>query len=140
MITKQTASLLYGHSFQLQDKEGLRWDITRVNKYCFDIEGSTGLGFSSVGLDKIGTDYKVRCRNYDQLTKPMENGEVPMEELFIMYGGGSTIESKKYWQNDFEDNIRYSRFDSLSFQLTSNLMSWHFKPSALTDEMCVWID
>ena len=60
------------------------------------------------------------------LIEPLEDGTVPIDEFFILYGGGVSDSAKKYWKKDFVDNILYSPIEAISFGVVEKLLEWHF--------------
>ncbi len=61
------------------------------------------------------------------LIKPiLPDGKIPIDELFIMYGGGVSPKGKKSWKTSMYENVLYSPADTLSHGLIKHLHEWHF--------------
>lgn len=77
--------------------------------------------------DVIECEYYTPCLlPLSSLTEPLEDGTVPIDEFFILYGGGVSDSAKKYWKKDFVDNILYSPIEAISFCVVEKLLEWHF--------------
>lgn len=154
-ISKQTAALLYGHSYQLQNLQQETFDIFSVDGckfYTYSNMDNTPVEFD---INALGELYFIRCRPLSSLTKPMENGEVPIFKMFNQeYKGTSHVEDVRemYFTEGgrFITASHYGTAAETSFNVLfpecnnnwkiSFVHDLHFKPSALTNEMCVWID
>ena len=87
-ITKQQAATLYGNSYLLQDKQGIKYILKGLIDDMLVVVLVQPNGFesphrSSINIDKIGVDYHVLARPLD-LTKPITHkGEtfLPIVEL-----------------------------------------------------------
>lgn len=64
----------------------------------------------------------------------MEDGTVPIDEFFLIYGGEVCDAAKNYWKTNFAENIIYSSIESLNFGVVSKLIEWHFDVFGLIDK------
>jgi hypothetical protein len=73
--------------------------------------------------------FKPILRPLPDLTKEIEiNGQkfFPINEYFLLFGGGVNAASVINWKNSFVDNILYTPYVSLSYGILEKLFEWHF--------------
>lgn len=105
MITRELAGQLYGNAYRLVDNDGKVWVVNSVI-------GSSDLAIWSnteqaiCPFSKIGIDYFILARPYEQLTKEIEPGVVPLVEAAKI--------SKSYVDWTFK-NERVVSYDGYSF-------------------------
>jgi len=95
MITKQQAATLYAYDYKLQDKEGKKWGIVGVLEGIILLYGSKVNDDKYISFDQIGTDYKILCRPFSDLTKEIKGIGVPIVEL-AKINRGENIEINDY--------------------------------------------
>lgn len=113
-LTLPQASMLYGNGYQLWDRQRNVWNISSV---------STGFSFIKkepddyhmmiirqnekgaitqdiLNYDEIGTDYKIIVRKNDAITKPLEDGTIPIVECAKIADLDFTMEGLKFRSKD----------------------------------------
>lgn len=149
-IDRKTAALLWANEYKLVDREGLEYLIEGVYTHFLCLWSSDHIEHADIKFEQIGTDYFVLCRNYDQLTKEIEPGVVPVDLLIEKYNSttGSEIVDLDYHENESSPNEQFTIYgvDSDDYEVAmphfiyDAFFDFHFKPSSLPDEACKFIE
>jgi len=139
-LTKKQIHLLAAYEFKL-------WDSVNKEKFEIKLVGNVYSEISNlmttkiIESHKIGTRYKILSRPLSSLTEPMENGEVPIQELCkISLGGKGKLRKSgsvlfNGWIFEF-DGENFSCYENIPWgdcnttynqqQLFDKLWSMHF--------------
>lgn len=151
-LTLPQASMLYGNGYQLIDKYNNSYDIVSLYK---TNAGSRMLQICNDNLilgikyNKIGRDYKIIVRKNDAITKPLEDGTIPILECAKIYDNTCLWklehENAKsgtdifYADNNLDfycENYGHPARYTDSYKIYKYLESKHFQLD-LPDEICV---
>lgn len=155
-IDRKTAALLYAHQFQIYDiNSGEAYTINGVFDNEFVATDKEGSHFY-MPFNNFIKNYLILCRPYDQLTKEIELGVVPLVELAFQAGLGT--DWKPFTAHNFvsKNNEVFSLTKSMSWYLIGadrkkytvqnqealfdKLYSFHFRPSQLPETACKYIE
>jgi len=137
-LTKKQIHLLAAYEFRLLWDDHT-WAITSISGS--KIKASNGEHIVNIDFSEIGTRYKILSRPLSSLTEPMENGEVPIQELCkISLGGKGKLRKSgsvlfNGWIFEF-DGENFSCYENMPWgdcnttynqqQLFDKLWSMHF--------------
>jgi hypothetical protein len=144
-MNKQTAALLFGHSYQLEDKEGRIWDIYNLGVSRSYIDGEPdemhmdlirntqeGIKQEFLTIDQIGTDYFIRCRPISDLTKTIqhEGKEITPLQHMAEWKAGIVIDDViGFTSNGSAHGMKYcdDDGDAMVFSYSDETKSFHWR-------------
>ena len=91
-ITKQIAATLYGNNYELVDKDGVKWQVSKAMGKCVSAFNAGTSKTKIIFFDRIGTDYFILARRMSDLTKNIEGIGVPIDKL-------KEISTQHHWNN-----------------------------------------